>query len=922
MHDRNLKEVFKELKTQEKGLSKQEAKKRLTKYGTNTLKEAEQTSPFVIFLEQFHSPVVYILIGALIISTILPFFEHTQQLTYKEFIDAIVIASILILNAILGFIQEYKAEKAIEALKKLGSLKADVIRDGKLQKIDAAKLVPGDIIQLEEGTKIPADARLIEVIELKTLEAALTGESTPSSKELTLVESKKGIADQHNMVFSGTSISAGRGKAIVIRTGMQTEIGKIAKLVQTTKKTQTPLQKKLDELGKFLGWLVIGIAVTVFISGLVRTEIEVIDLLLASIALAVAAIPEGLPAVVTISLALGVKRLIKKNALMRKLPSVETLGSTTVICSDKTGTLTCNQMTVKKIFCNNEIIDVLGEGYSPRGEFVIDNVEIDTKRLTRILEIGSLANNAELEGQIGDPTEIALIVSAAKAGLLKEKLEKQFPRKQELPFSSERKSMSTLHLKGTSKYVYTKGAPDVILNKCTKIEINGKITPLTDKQRKHILKANEDFAMQALRVIGFAYKQSAKLSETDLIFVGLQAMIDPARPQVKTAIAQCKTAGIRVIMITGDHATTAKAIAHDLGIQGNAMTGEQLDRVDNLDTVIETTNIFARVNPSHKTAIVDALRSMGNVIAMTGDGVNDAPALKNADIGIAMGITGTDVAKEAADMVLTDDNFNSIVHAIEEGRGIYANIKKFVSYLLSSNLGEVLTIFFAIILSGVFGNALPLLAVQILWINLVTDGLPALALSLEPVEEDTMNQKPRPKNDRILSRSLASRMALVGIVMMLGTLGLFKYELHQQQTIEVNDDEIGPWQFEGSYQDFYQAQQLTDNPQQDAITKRKREILFRYPQTMAFTVLMLFQMFNVINCRSEHHSAFKLKSNHWLWGAIVVSLALHSLVLYTPLASFFRTVPLSLQDWIFTLGVASLVFVIVEVNKLFKARKC
>ncbi len=866
MHYKELKEVYKELNTSEKGLSSEEAKKRIEKYGLNEIKEAKKISPLKIFFSQFNNFIIYILLAALGISIFL-----------GEKIDAVVIGVILILNAFMGFIQEYKAEKAIEALKKMASLKAKVIRNGQEQKIDASELVLGDIILLETGDKVPADSRLIEIMNLEAQEAALTGESVPVKKAIGTLDEKTPVADRYNMVFSSTIITKGRGKAIVTSTGMDTQIGKIAEMIQATEAVLTPLQIKLKQLGKFLGLAVIIIAVVVFLAGTFAAGLSPIEMFIASVALAVAAVPEGLPAVVTISLALGVQRMIKRNALVRKLPSVETLGSTTVICSDKTGTLTCNEMTVKKIYANGQIIDVSGQGYAIKGAFHINKKVINTKNFLKLLEIGVLCNDAKLNEKesIGDPTEISLIVSAAKAGLKKDFLETKYPRTEEIQFTSERKLMSTFHKINSKEVIYTKGAPDIILEKCDRILVNGQVQRLSKLEKKKILGINEELANNALRVLGFAYKEG-ELTEKNMVFVGLQAMMDPPRPEVKEAIEKSKKAGIKVVMITGDHIATARAIAKELGIEGKAIEGKDLDKIKHLHKQVEEIAIYARVNPEHKTKIVDALRKRGHIIAMTGDGVNDAPALKNSDIGIAMGISGTDVSKEASHMILTDDNFASIVNAIEEGRTIYSNIKKFVKYLLSSNLGEVLTIFTAIMLSPFFGNALPVIAIQILWINLATDGLPALALSVDPGEEGLMDKEPRNPKEKILTKDMIISMVIIGLIMMIGTL--FVFRLYLPKSLE-------------------------------------------YAQTMAFSTLMMFQMFNVLNCRSEDKSLFRLRNNKWLIGAITISILLQVAVIHTPLALFFKTVPLKLLDWIYVLLISSSVFVVIEVIKLVKRIK-
>jgi|TARA_B100001971_G_C18260456_1_gene586300 Ca2+-transporting ATPase len=862
MHNKKPEEIFKELNTKKEGLTEKEAEARLKKYGYNEIKEAKKISPLKIFLQQFNSAVVYILIAALIIS-----------LFVGERIDAIVIGIILILNALFGFYQEYRAEKSIEALKKLASLKATVIRDGKEKEIDAKLLVSGDIIKLVEGDKVPADTRLFELANLQTQEAALTGESTPVKKELKVLAEKTLLADRINMTFSGTIVTAGKGKAIVTGTGMNSEIGKIAKMIQEVEPEKTPLQKKLNQLGRWLGVVTIIISIIVFLGGIL-TGGDLMEFFIVAVALAVAAIPEGLPAVVTIGLSIGSMRMIKRHALIRKLPSVETLGSTTVICSDKTGTLTKNEMTVKKIYTNGKVIDVTGSGYEKKGNFLFNKAKINTKEIELLLKIGALNNDASLtDGNlIGDPTEGSLIVSAAKANLKKEELEKKHKRVDEIPFSSERKIMTTLHNFNSEKIAFVKGAPEIVLKLCSSIYENGKIRKLTEAKKKEILQTNQEFANNALRVLGFAFKtvMSKDRIEKNLTFVGLQGMIDPPRLEVKEAIRKCKKAGIKVVMITGDHEITAKAIGKEIGLEGKSLTGQQLEKIHGLDKIIEDIVIYARVNPEHKIKIVDALKKKGHIVAMTGDGVNDAPALKKADIGVGMGITGTDVSKEASGMILTDDNFASIVNAVEEGRGIYDNIKKFVEYLLSSNLGEVLTLFIAIML----GFPLPLIAIMILWINLVTDGLPALALSVDPPDPNIMERKPRNPKEKIISNPIIVRMFIVGITMMIGTLAIFK---------------------------FYK-------PETDLI----------YAQTIAFSTLMFYQMFNVLNCRSELNSLFKIGvfTNTKLWGAILISILLQILVIHTPLSTFFKTVPLTLMDWVYVVLVSSSVLITVEIYKL------
>jgi Ca2+-transporting ATPase len=867
-HAKSTEDVLRLLDATTKGLSDTQAENRLAKYGYNEIKEEEKISPVKIFISQFKSFIIGILLAAVIVSLLI-----------GEKLDALVIGIILILNAVLGFIQEYKAEKSVEALKKMASLKAVVIRNGEKKKIDAKEIVPGDILVIETGEKVPADARVIESVNLHTQEAALTGESAAEKKQTEKIDADEGVADRNNMIYSGTIITRGRGLAVVTGTGMETEVGKIARMIQAAKDELTPLQKKLKQLGEYLGIATLLICFIVFGVGVLSGK-PAAGMFIAALSLAVAAIPEGLPAVVTISLALGIRRMIKRNALIRKLPSVETLGSTTVICTDKTGTLTHNQMTVRKLFVNDRIIEVTGRGYKTEGQFTKDGKEISAKNFEMLLKIGVLCNDAKLADNdvIGDPTEGALIVSAAKAGIYKSELEKQSPRLAEIQFDSERKRMSTYHHISGENTVCTKGAPDVIIDLCNRIMIDGRTFRMTREYRKKILDVNEQFAREALRVLGFAYKPSGKLEENELVFVGLQAMIDPPREEAKESIKKCREAGIKVVMITGDYKLTAEAIGKELGIEGKAVDAKELDSIRNLENHIEEIGIYARVDPKHKIRIVEALQKKGYVVAMTGDGVNDAPALKKADIGIAMGITGTDVAKEASDMILTDDNFSSIVGAVEEGRGVYDNIKKFVEYLLSSNLGEILTIFAAIIMAGFFENALPLLAIQILWINLLTDGLPALALGVDPKEPDIMQRKPRKKGEKILSGHIIFRMIAVGIIMMLGTLAMFKLYL-------------------------------------------PKGII--YAQTVAFTMLMMFQMFNVLSCRSEKNSLFRLGlfTNLKLIIAILISVALQLAVIYTPLNVMFKTMPLAAFDWVYIILVSSAVFVFAELMKLIRTGK-
>ncbi|MEM4268051.1 MAG: calcium-translocating P-type ATPase, SERCA-type [Candidatus Woesearchaeota archaeon] len=863
-HSISINDVFKGLETSEKGLASSTAKERLAKYGTNELKQERRRTALHIFLEQFNSFLIWILFGAVAIS-----------IYESEYADAIVIAIILVLNAILGFIQEYNAEKSLEALKKLSSLKSTVIRDGKEQIIDSKELVPGDIVLIEEGAKIPADCRLIESKNLATQEAALTGESNTVAKSQGELPSDALLAEMTNMLFAGTTVVRGRGKAVVVETGLSTQIGKIATMINEMEEIQTPLQKNMEILGKQIGIIVIIICFAILAVGYFFNGMPFETIFLASVSLAVAAIPEGLPAVVTISLALGVKRMVKKNSLIRKLSSVETLGSTTVICTDKTGTLTHNEMTVRKIFVNNKIIDVSGQGYDAKGGFFSDGKNVDIEEIKQILLIGALCNNAKFseaeELAIGDPTELALLVSAAKAGIST----KGYIREDEILFDSRRKCMSTVNRKGKERFIFTKGAPEVVLGMCTSIHEKGRVRKITKKDINVLLARNREFASSALRVLGFAYRKLGvreKAEEKGLVFVGLQAMIDPPRAEAKIAIEKCKTAGIKVVMITGDNELTARAIANELGIEGRYITGRELDSI-NLSDMVDDIAIYARVNPEHKMRIVEALQAKGHVVAMTGDGVNDAPAIKKADIGIAMGVTGTDVAKESSKMVLLDDNFVSIVNAVEEGRGIYNNIRKFVYYLLSCNFGEVLTVFIAILLGFSY---LPVAALQILWMNLVTDGFPALALGIDPIEKDVMQKKPRRRSDGIVNARVILRMLSIGAVMMAGTLILFHFYLQHG---------------------------------------------IKYAQTVAFTTLVVFQLLNALNTHCERTVFSKqLFDNKFLLMGVLGSFFLQVIVIYGPLEKIFSTVALTLFDWLIILGVCSSIILIEEVRKLLSKR--
>ncbi|MBI2565062.1 calcium-translocating P-type ATPase, SERCA-type [Candidatus Woesearchaeota archaeon] len=864
-HNISVKEVLENLSASDKGLTEKEAQKRLQKYGFNIIEDDTKISAFKIFLEQFKSPVVWVLIAASIITFFL-----------KEWINFGVMAVVIIVNAVFGFWQEYKAEQAIAALKKFISLKTKAIRDGTEKIIDAKELVPGDLIHVEVGDKIPADARIILSINIQAQQAALTGESVSVEKLETVEKEDCPVADQKNMLFAGTILTKGHGQAIITATGIKTEIGKIAQLIKTTETQLTPLQKHLKYFAVFLTWLVLGIAIVMIGLDLLFGK-TLQNTFIKSVALAVAAIPEGLPAVVTIALALGVLRMAKKKSLVRRLPSVETLGACSVVCTDKTGTLTHNEMTVKKVYVDKNIIDITGAGYLPEGM-----VSKKTGSLKQLLEIGVLNNNAKLTKEnnvwkvIGDPTEAALIVSAKKASIDTEMLVQKCSRIGEIEFTSERKRMTTIHEINKKLVAYTKGAPEIVIELCDRILINGKIERFTRQEKRKVLETNNLFTKSALRVLGFAFNElrheRIENVEKNMIFVGLQAMIDPPRKEAKESLKLCETAGIKVVMITGDHLNTAQAIAQNLEIPGKAITGEELDKIKDLSEEVENIGVYARVNPEHKLKIIEALKKKGHIVAMTGDGVNDAPALKKADIGIAMGLTGTDVAKEASDMILADDNFTTIVSAVKEGRIIYDNIKKFVQYLLSSNIGEVLTLFGATLLAWKD----PLLARHILWINLVTDLFPATALGIDPAEPGVMRKKPRKLREHIINKYRGLMLFLIGVIMMVGTLGIFYlYKPHN----------------------YVKA------------------------QTMAFTTLVLFQLWNVLNQRSEHESLFKLGifSNTNLILAILSSILLQIAVIHLPfMQTIFSTTSLSLLEWGYCILASSTVFIFGELSKIIK----
>ncbi len=890
------------------GLTSAEAARRLTAYGYNELIERGMKSPWRILWEQLATTMMVILIIAAAISAAL-----------GDNKDAVAILAIVVLNALMGFRQEYRAEKAIAALKKLAVPNVKVRRDGHVQEISARELVQGDIVQLEAGNLTPADGRLIESVNLQIQEAALTGESAPVAKNILPLEDEAPLAERRNMAFMGTVVTYGRGQAVITATGMATELGKIAEMIQTVAQEPTPLQQRLKKLGQNLAYVAFALVVMVGVLGLWRGE-EARLVFLTAVSMAVAAIPEGLPAVVTIALALGAQRILKRRALIRKLPAVETLGSVTVICSDKTGTLTENRMTVTVVDIANHEINLSEDLRQPTPALPLDDTRLAQLRREPALMLmaigGALCNDAVLEIKnestprfqiVGDPTEGALLFVAAKLGIRKNELEKNFPRVAEAPFDSERKRMTTVHASGrrevsgpgpeqnstlelacsilsslgASHYAFTKGAVDSLLEISSSCWVDDHVEPLNEKWRKRIIADNERLARNGMRVLGLAFRAltaspiNGKIEERDLIFVGMAGMIDPARPEVKAAVTTCKRAGIRPVMITGDHPLTAQHIARDLGIlsehDNTVFKGQELSEISvtELETVVENISVYARVSPEHKLKIVQALQNRGHLVAMTGDGVNDAPALKQADIGVAMGITGTDVSKEAADMILQDDNFATIVAAVEQGRVIYDNIRKFIKYILASNFGEILVM----LLAPFLGMPLPLLPLQILWINLVTDGLPALALSMEPAERDTMRRPPHPPTEGIFARGLIRQIILGGLLMGVVALG------------------VGYW--------YWRTDQTNW-------------------QTMVFTILTLAQMGNVMAIRSERDSLFRLGlfSNKPLLGAVVLTVMLQLAVVYVPfLQTLFATTALSLRDLSISFGMSLLVFLGVEIEK-------
>ena len=897
----------------ERGLAVQEAGERLARDGANELKAEAPVPAWRRFAKQFGGVLVILLLLASAISAGLWLVERESALPY----EALAIMSVVLLNAVIGYVQEARAASAVAALRKMSAAQASVLRDGERRGIPASQLVSGDIVVLEEGDTIPADARLIQSISLQTAEAALTGESFPVAKDIAPIPGNADLGDRRNMVYSGTTVTSGRGSAVVTQTAMATEMGRIAGLLKDTAEDPTPLQQELDRVGRLLGSIVVVIAAVmigtiVLLSG-VRSLSGMFDVLILGVALAVAAVPEGLPAVVTAVLALGVQRMATRRAIVRHLAAVETLGSATVIASDKTGTLTRNEMTVRRIVTASGSVHVGGTGYEPVGTLEIDGggpVEGDVQvEILRALTAADRVNNATIREQDGrwlvqgDPTEGALIVAARKAGLQPADLEAHFPRVAEIPFSAERKLMTTVH-RGDSAdsefSAFIKGAPDVLLALCSHELTGASVVALSDARRTAIGLANDALADEALRTIGVAVRmipanpapaeyRSEEL-EHDLTFLGLIGMIDPPRDEAKDAVTRARAAGIRPIMITGDHPRTAAVIARELGISldGRVLAGADLSALsdETLTESVRDISVFARVSPEHKLRIVKALQRQGAIVAMTGDGVNDAPALKAADIGIAMGITGTDVVKEVADVVLMDDNFATIVTAVEEGRAIFSNIRKFLRFLLSSNIGEVMTMFVGVLFADFLGLrtdgdtlVLPLLATQLLWINFVTDGLPALALGIDPAESGLMSRPPRPRAEGVLTRRMWRGIAFVGAIMAVGTLLMLDAGLP------------------GGFIDGSGT--------------------MRHAQSMAFTTLVLFQLFNVFNARSDEASAFhQLFHNKWLWSAVTVSVSLQIAVIHVPfLQVAFSTQALAFADWMQCAVVASSVLWCREASK-------
>jgi Ca2+-transporting ATPase len=905
-HNFSITDTVKVLGSRLTGLTSDEANSRLEQYGPNELRAEKKVSLWSLLFDQFKNILVIILLVAVALSVVIGVVNWEPDAGMPEEItDAIVIFVIVIAVVILGFIQEFRSEKAMEALKKMAAPTATVLRDGNEREIPAHDLVPGDVVILVTGDRIPGDMRLIECANLNTQEAPLTGESTPVEKTTAVIEGKEvSVGDRKNMVYTGTTVTYGRGRGIVAATGMQTEFGKIAAMLQDVEEEQTPLQKNLDKVGKILG-----IASLALVAVLVAFQLifvkghDFIEMFIWGVSMAVAAVPEALPAVVVISLSIGVQKMAKRHALIRRLSAVETLGCTTVICSDKTGTLTQDQMTVRQLYVNGKAIGVTGSGYEPKGEFLADGKPVslaDDKTFLTLMKINTLCNDTHLvqtDGiwQVkGDPTEGALLVVATKAGFSHEKENVESPRIDEIPFSSERKRMTTIHKSPPGKVAYCKGAPEIVLDLCSFILENGQVKPLTEADKTRVLDNARRMAENALRVLGMAYKSvpdtitDKGAYEKAMVFAGMAGMIDPPRVEVKDAIRLCEDAGIKSVMITGDHKITASAIARELGIlkKGMAVTGAELDKMSDAEYEknVGDIEVYARVSPSHKLKVIEAFAKRGDVVAMTGDGVNDAPALKKADIGIAMGITGTDVSKEAAAMVLTDDNFASIVSAVEEGRNIFGNIKKYLMYLLSSNLGEILVMAGAILLGPAIGlptGTIPLVAIQILLVNLITDGLPALALAFDPPDPDIMRQKPRPRNQSIFTGPVVTLMTVGGVWSAVVNLGIFKWALDSGKSMVE-------------------------------------------AQSLCFLTLITIQLFKAYNFRSDTKSIFKIGMfrNKWLNIAVLSQVVLLWAIVELPLFNeLFNTFPLTATEWVIVVVLAATVFPVLELSKIIINRR-
>ena len=878
-HTLSSAEALARLNARPAGLTGSEAAQRLAEHGPNELQAAQRISPWALLFEQFKNVLTIMLLVATALSAFL-----------GHWTEAIAIAVIVLFAVLLGFVQEYRAERAIEALRQMAAPTATVLRDGEEVELPARDLVPGDVTLLRAGDKIPADVRLIEAINLQIEEAALTGESVPVEKHAAAIPGHDlAVGDRKNMGYAGTAATYGRGRALVVATGMHTEFGKIAQMLQTVETGKTPLQENLDKVGHMLARAAIVIVAIIVGLGLFRGQ-PIIEMLIFGIALAVAVVPEALPAVVTISLALGVQRMVKRNALIRRLPAVETLGGTSVICSDKTGTLTKDEMTARRIFVAGQVLEVSGAGYEPHGQFSRNGATAEPSTALKLLLRGAtLASDAHIvpsaaDGRWhvkGDPTEGALVVAAAKAGLHKADLDTQFPRVNEIPFTSETKRMTTLHTAPDGAVAYSKGAPEVILDSCARQLTDEGETALDAASREAILEAARQMASEALRVLAVASKEGGTLetAEQDMTFLGLVGMIDPPRPEAKAAIKTCEQAGIKAVMITGDHPLTAQAVARELGLlkNGRVVTGAELEAMSEAEFAREVENIevYARVSPAHKLRVVTALQKNDHIVAMTGDGVNDAPALKKADIGIAMGITGTDVTKEAAAMTLTDDNFASIVAAVEEGRGVFGNIKKYLMYLLSSNIGEIGLMFGATLL----GLPLPLTAVQILYVNLATDGLPALALAVDPPEADLMRRNPRNPRTGVFTRPVVTLMVVGGLWSALVNLGLYAWALSSGRSLEE-------------------------------------------AMTMTFVSLVLIQFFKAYNFRSDRLSVFvRPFANKWLNWAILWEVVLLVIIIYVPfLHDAFGTYYLPLVDWAIVILLALTISPVLELAKWMERR--